>query len=89
MPSDTSHIGRIIVAEDNLPVMELLKGYFSQMGLSDRCVFVYNGIDAVLAADRNLERGDRTTHILMDFMMPRLNGIQALEKIQNLFDIHN
>lgn len=55
--------------------MELLKNYLTEMGIAGHCDFVYNGEDAVKVAAKNLEEGKLTTHVLMDFMMPRLNGI--------------
>ena len=61
--------------------MELLKNYLTEICIAEHCDFVYNGEDAVKVAAKNLKEGKPTTHVLIDFMMPRLNGIQAHKKI--------
>jgi CheY-like chemotaxis protein len=52
-----------------------------ELGLDDRCEFVYNGEEAVVQFSKLTNEKKYVSHILTDFMMPRLNGIQATERI--------
>jgi CheY-like chemotaxis protein len=42
---------------------------------------VYNGQEAVVQFSKLAEEKKYVSHILTDFMMPRLNGVQAIERI--------
>lgn len=42
-----------------------------------------------MKASSLLLSGKKISYILTDFMMPRLNGIQAIQKIKSFIDSHN
>lgn len=74
--------GKIIVAEDSLCNMQVIKQQLEELGLKDQCEFVYSGEELVLTASKLISAQEKIDFILTDFMMPRLNGIQAVEKIK-------
>ena len=63
--------------------MQVLRQQISNLGKEDICEFVYNGREAVESATQLIQAGETISYILTDFMMPRMNGIQAVEQIQN------
>jgi CheY-like chemotaxis protein len=66
---------RVLVAEDD-PVQALLLTLFlDRMGIV--CVHVCDGLHAVEAVKR-----DQFAMVLMDFVMPRLNGVDATRAIR-------
>ena len=85
-PKDT---GKIIVAEDQLHNMQVIKQQLAQLEKEEQCEFVYNGQEAVVRVADLLKAGQTVSYILTDFMMPRLNGIQAVQKIQTYIQTLN
>ena len=69
--------------------MQVIKQQLTTLGLIDKCDFVYNGQEAVLRASTLLLSGKQISYILTDFMMPRLNGIQAIQKIKTFIQNQN
>jgi CheY-like chemotaxis protein len=53
-----------------------------EIGLADHCDFVHNGQEAVIKFAELTESGQDVTHILTDVMMPRFNGLQTVQTIQ-------
>lgn len=74
-PYPDPKVGRIIVAEDQLHNITIIKDQLGEIGLASQCDFVFNGQEAVLKFSELTQGGQRVTHVLTDFMMPRLNGI--------------
>jgi len=66
---------RVLVIDDDARLFELLSGYLAE-----------NGVDAVYAADgpRGLGELERTAYdaVLLDIMMPGLDGLQVLRRIR-------
>ena len=74
----------------------VLKQSLTELKLIDRCDFVYNGQEAVNKA-RDILQSKYNSHkywggvksiqplclVLTDFQMPKMNGIQAIEKIKS------
>lgn len=77
------------MAEDQIHNMQVLKQQLSNLGKEDLCEFVYNGKEAVECASRLIQAGENISYILTDFMMPRMNGIQAVEQIQSYIKYWN
>ena len=66
--------------------MSMLKLDLEKLGLFKYCEFAFNGEEAVsLYAKLTGDKHD-VSHILTDFMMPRLNGVQAMKKILSYHD---
>lgn len=54
----------------------------NEIGMLGNCDFVFNGQEAVLKFSELTQTDVAVTHVLTDFMMPRLNGIQTVQKIK-------
>jgi len=61
--------------------MMVIKELISQLGRTHDCEFVYNGQEAVIKFSELTAQGYEVSHFLTDFMMPRLNGIDAVKTI--------
>lgn len=62
--------------------MACIKQHLEKLGKTDICEFSYNGeelLDSFIALIKN---GTPVSHILTDYMMPRLNGIQTISRIK-------
>lgn len=57
--------------------------------MRDFCEFCYNGEEAVIKFSELIQSGQTVSYVLSDFQMPRLNGLQAMEKIQAFVDEMN
>ena len=91
---DVSKEPRIIVAEDQMINLAVLKGNLGELGLTSKCEFVMNGQDAVekcckiIDAEYKFESEWREGTVLpvslclFDFQMPKLNGLDAVRKIK-------
>lgn len=62
--------------------MEVIKQQFIDLKLENHCVFCFNGLELVTEVKKALDAKEDVDLILTDFMMPRLNGIQAVQQIQ-------
>ena len=80
---------RIIVAEDQIENMLVLKEHLSTLGKTHDCEFVYNGEEAVLKFSELVSAGVKVSHILTDFKMPRVSGIDAVRKIKEFIEYQN
>ena len=59
----------------------MIKELFKKLGILENCVFVYNGEELVLKFSELTEAKIPVKFIITDFMMPRMNGFIALQKI--------
>ena len=66
--------------------MTILKDQLESIGKRDLCDFCYNGEEAVIKFSELVQSGQTVSYVLTDFQMPRLNGLQAMEKIQTFVD---
>jgi CheY-like chemotaxis protein len=66
--------------------LQVIKEQLTSLGLLSKCEFAYNGHEAVMTYSRLIESGEHVQYILTDFMMPRLNGIQAAHKILSYYE---
>lgn len=87
----------IIVAEDQLINIEVLKTHMSELGVQQITSFCINGQEAIDTAKRILEQTlvDFEGHVrklrpisfmLLDFQMPLKNGIQVLQEVLEIFN---
>lgn len=65
----------ILVADDEVPIVELLADLLEEAGY--RVVFAYNGADAL-----NLIEREPPSLLITDNMMPRLSGLQLIERLR-------
>lgn len=70
---------RVLIAEDHLLVREGIRALLERAGDMSILAEASNGKEAVEMAQEH-----RPDVLIMDIMMPRLNGIQAAERIQEL-----
>ena len=82
-----SRLTRIIVADDSVINMAVVKEPLDQLGLVDKCVFCMNGEEAFKKCSEIIEDtklDDSTSELdkqvpvclmLLDYMMPRMTGI--------------
>lgn len=72
---------KTLIVEDDFTSRLLLQKFLESYGPSHIAV---NGKEAVEAARLALESGEPYDLILMDIMMPEMNGMQALSEIRSL-----
>ncbi|MGN7612939.1 response regulator [Magnetococcales bacterium HHB-1] len=76
---------RILVADDELNNRLLLKKYLEDLGDID---LVVDGLEAVEVFQLELEEGIPYDLILLDIMMPEMNGQEALKEIRRIEKEH-
>lgn len=69
--------------------MTVIKSQLQELCRYDQCEFVYNGEEAVCKYSELVLANHQVSYILTDFMMPRLNGIQAISKIKEFINDMN
>src|ERR1700719_557918 len=67
--------GTVLVADDQAANRELLEEFLATQGL--KVISASDGVDAIEQLSRN-----QVDLVLLDVMMPRLNGFQVCEKIK-------
>ena len=72
----------ILVADDDSDIRSLLRILLEKDGY--RVLEAANGREAVAIAE---DRGDELSLILLDILMPELNGIEAAQKLRDLTDV--
>lgn len=72
----THHLPRILLVDDDADLSALLREYLEREGFAVEAVF--NGADGVAQA-----LGGRFDAVILDVMLPRLNGIEALRQIRS------
>ncbi|MCD7898154.1 MAG: ATP-binding protein [Planctomycetaceae bacterium] len=74
--------GEVLVCEDNRLNQEVVLEHLSRVGV--RAVFVSDGEQGVLMAQRRMEEGRPFDLIFMDVHMPRMGGIEAARRLKEL-----
>lgn len=69
-----SELGRILVVDDEQPVVEVLREYFASQGYAVESAS--NGIEALAAVGRQ-----RPDLVLLDIRMPGMDGVEVLRQI--------
>lgn len=72
---------RILIVEDDAASRTFLYKYLSRFA---ECDITIDGIEAIEAFLLSLEENNPYDLILLDIMMPKLDGVNALEKIRNI-----
>ena len=72
---------KILVADDDLNICELLRLYLEKEGFE--VVMAHDGEEAVARFE-----SEKPSLILLDIMMPKLNGYEATKQIRQLPDKH-
>jgi|LSQX01.1.fsa_nt_gb two-component system chemotaxis response regulator CheY len=72
---------RILIVEDDSASRTFLFKYLSRFA---ECDITIDGIEAIEAYILSLEEGNPYDLILLDIMMPKLDGVSALEKIRGI-----
>jgi two-component system chemotaxis response regulator CheY len=73
---------KVLIAEDEVVSQALLKGFMEEYDAI--CRGVKNGAEAVTAFQDALTSGDPYDLILLDIMMPEVDGQQALQQIRKI-----
>ena len=87
---------RIVAADDQLINIEALKSHIEALGLVDTCDFCIDGQktiskvqlildDAIAARDMNSYILQPLDFLLLDFQMPRKNGIQVIHEVKEYY----
>ena len=76
---------KILIAEDEPTGREILKNLLSRLGT---CETAENGEEAVAMFAQAAEDNSPYDLIMMDIMMPRLSGHEAIEQIRNIEKEH-
>ena len=79
-PDNTSHLDSVLIAEDDPIFRRVLQGWFQKWQY--RVTAVGNGVDAWQA----LQGEDAPQMVVLDWMMPGLDGIELCRKIRNRSD---
>ena len=53
-----------------------------RLGKSHLCEYAQDGKEAVKIASRLLKNGEKLNFVLKDFMVPKVTGIQAVQRIK-------
>jgi two-component system chemotaxis response regulator CheY len=69
---------RALVVDDELVIRKYLETVLSRFGTCDSAADGLEGVDLYLAAEK---KGEPYDLLVMDIMMPKLDGLQALERI--------
>ncbi|MDR2183679.1 MAG: sporulation transcription factor Spo0A [Clostridiales bacterium] len=69
---------RILLADDNKEICEMVQGFFEKQGDMEVCACVHDGIAAVEAITNQAP-----DVAIIDGVMPKLDGLGVLEKISN------
>jgi len=73
----------ILIVDDSDSLRFILKAFFKNHG---RCREAVNGRQAVEMVKKSLDEGPRFDAILMDIMMPEMDGLQATKTIMEMLD---
>jgi len=80
--SKIKHTGKILIVDDTEVVTQLMSEYLRHKGY--QTFTAYNGKEGVMLA-----RQEKPQIILMDIMMPVMNGLEATKQIRADADLHN
>lgn len=72
---------RILIAEDDHTSSKFMQVFFSQYG---DCAVAYDGVEAVHAFIQALEENKPFSIVLLDIMMPKLDGLKVLQTIRDI-----
>lgn len=75
---DCNHNIRFLIVDDNRELCDILQSYFDLVDGIDLCGIAYNGEEAL----RKIARLQPDV-ILLDIIMPQLDGLSVLEKLQD------
>ena len=83
-------IGRIVVAEDQPINLQVIKNQIETLGLTSITEFCVDGQDTVERVQKILDEDPQNECpvglILTDFQMPRLTGLQVVDKIREMYE---
>ncbi len=72
---------KILIVDDEFFNRRLLRHSLEKFAI---CTDVANGRDAIDAFEDAIQKGERFDLVMMDIMMPRMDGHQALEHIRKI-----
>lgn len=72
---------RILIVEDEVTGREILKGFLTPLG---KCDTVSDGDEAVELFEKALSANEPYGLIMMDIMMPRMSGHEAMRAIREI-----
>lgn len=73
-------MNKILIVEDDNTIHDMVKEYLNKRGF--QCEHAYSGTEALL-----VQKQENCDLILMDLMLPGLDGKQALTKIKKEYDV--
>lgn len=76
-------LGRILLVEDDPQDVELTLSALGEYSLANEVVVARDGEEALEQLARGLDAGALPAVILLDLKMPKLNGLEVLERIKS------
>ena len=73
-------MNKILIVEDDNTIHDMVKEYLNKRGF--QCEHAYSGTEALL-----VQKQENCDLILMDLMLPGLDGKQALTKVKKEYDV--
>ena len=94
--NDRKALNWILIAEDQLVNIEVMRMHLDDMGLTSRSEFCFNGREALQLAEQKLneavglagstqQRIKPISLMLLDFQMPVMNGIDLYHQVKAMF----
>ena len=92
-------MGKIIIADDQLINIEVLKTQIEELGQLYRCEFCYDGdktlAKAIEITEQAIQESNKSEEtkikpislMLLDFQMPKKNGLQVIEAYRNFLKL--
>ena len=85
---------KIIVAEDQALNLHLIRSQIDHFGLLAKTSLCTDGLQAIETVRNILENPARITEqpitiMLLDFQMPKMNGLQVVQTVRHMYEKHN
>lgn len=93
--SGLASLQHIVVAEDHLVNLQILRKQLDYPQLLDKCSFHTNGQEAIDRVRAILKDNEKSHHgqpislVILDSQMPLKTGIQVMKEVRGIYAMHN